>query len=339
MIDGNFKKITWKEAGFYLNRTGVLADCKIITALNLDDIFNGREISKRYTFDNVVFSSQIDLSDSIFQKRLNFINCVFCGPVDLSDSIFRGNIQFIDCIFKRRIAAAGAEFTGDVEFKNCFILTDVDDDFVWPNRPFYFARARINGDLRLTDFTIRGELCLSGIKVDGKTVFSGISIENHRRPNNEASEEDSVSHLVNSRAAHTDAGNKYASEKDLVDPSQDVGWLNLRNSTLSGGLAIKASGQDGFDRRLSKISDRLNLSYATVGGPVHFQELEVFGSVLLTATKLRGLTVFDLCQISKDLDLSVHTPARIRLRGITVAERLMIVSSKIEGGLRIEEAP
>ena len=125
----------------------------------------------------------------------------------------------------------------------------------------------------------------------------------------------------------------------MVDPSQDVGWLNLRNSTLSGGLAIKASGQDGFDRRLSKISDRLNLSYATVGGPVHFQELEVFGSVLLTATKLRGLTVFDLCQISKDLDLSVHTPARIRLRGITVAERLMIVSSKIEGGLRIEEAP
>lgn len=59
---------------------------------------------------------------------------------------------------------------------------------------------------------------------------------------------------------------------------------------------------------------------------------------MLTATSLKGLTVFDLCQFSKDLDLSVHTPARIRLRGTAVAERLLITSARIEGGLRIEGA-
>ena len=241
------------------------------------------------------FPKRLDLSNQSIAAELKLFGSLLRGGANLRGARFARNVEFESSQMLGRLSATALEVVGDVILKDNASFTEID-----------ISRARISGDVDVSNTEVTGFVTANRLRVDGAifvrdSAFVNISLENAAIGGSHDFKTTTVSGIFDANGLSV-AG-------DLSFQDSTVGVLSLDDARIEGDLILRrgfagASGepkpfavQGAFSGNRIFVAGDLRLESARVeavdlnSGDVRHQLVLAPGSVVESDLVLRSASI------------------------------------------------
>lgn len=302
------------------------------------------------------FPKRLDLSNQTVSAELNIFGSRLRGGANLRGARFARNLSFANSHMGGRLSATALEVKGDVILSTGASFTEIE-----------ISRARISGDVDISDVTVSGFVQANRLRVDGAifvrdSMFTNLSLQNAVIDGNHEYRNTVVSGVFNANGLKVNG--------DLTFDETKLGVLNLDDASIFGDMVFRQSAPTDTKATLTfAISGAFTGARMVVTGDLkldvllldslHFPNLDlrhslylkpnvvIDGDVLLSSATIQGDAVLDSATVNGTLDatnaafqgrlgLNDTRLADVVLSGAQISKRLRAARASLSGQMDMD---